>query len=144
MLMFFMFDILKYSNVSGWRRSHGGDDVTVAVVDVRQAYFHAKPADDTYTGLPDNHDAGNRVRKYGKLKRCLYGTRWAPGRGSGELQAGIKEADLKIGEMSKCTFRSGCGKFVGTMHRDDVLMSWWRSIVEKVQKSLRKRYETRE
>ena len=50
---------------------------------------------------------------------------------------------MKIGEMSKCTFRSGCGKLVGTMHRDDVLISWPRSIVEKVRRSLRKCCQTR-
>ena len=39
---------------------------------------------------------------------------------------------MKIGE-TKCTFRSGCGKLVGTIHGHDVLMSGPRSIVEKVQ-----------
>ena len=69
-----------------------------------------------------------------------------PGRGCGRSwRAGIKLADLKIGEMSECTFHWGCWKLVGTMHGDDVLISGPRGgIVEKVHKSTRKRYETRE
>ena len=51
---------------------------------------------------------------------------------------------MKIGAMSKCVFRSECGKLVGTMHGDDVLMAGPRSVIEKPRSSLRKRYETRE
>ena len=64
----------------------------------------------TPTPRPDNYDARTRARKCGKLKRCLYGTRQAARTWLWELEVGIKEADLKIGEMSKCTFRSLCGR----------------------------------
>ena len=46
-----------------------------------------------------------------------FGTRQAASAWHRELEAGVKEADLKICEMYKCTFRTGCGKLVGTMHR---------------------------
>ena len=88
------------------------DDDTKLWSTKRRAYNDAKPADDTYIELPDSYDAGTRVWKSGKLKRCLYGTRQAARAWQRELEADIKEADLKIGEMSKCTFRSGCCKLV--------------------------------
>ena len=120
------------------------DDVIVVVVDIRRAYFYAKPAVDTFVELPDYYDAAIRARKCGKLKRCLYGTRPAARSWQRELEDGLKEAGMKIGVMSKCAFRSECGRVVGTMHGDDVLMAGPRSVIEKVRKCLRKRYETRE
>ena len=113
-----------------------GDDVTVAVVDLRRAYFYAKTADDTNIELPDYFDARTRRGSMASSSGACMKRASLPGR-QRELEASIEEADLKIGETSKCTFRSGCGKLVGTMHGDDVLMSGPRSIVEKVQKSLK-------
>ena len=107
--------------------------IRLALSHIRRAYFYAKPADDIHIELPDYYDAGTWARKCGKLKRCLYRTRQAARTWQRELDAGVMEADLKIGEMSKCTFRSGCGKLVGTLHGD--LMSGPRIIVEKVPKS---------
>ena len=76
----------------GSGQSRKDDDVIVAVVDIRRAYFYAKPAEDTFVELPDYYDAGFRARKCGKLKRCLYGTRPAARSWQRELEAGVKEA----------------------------------------------------
>ena len=46
--------------------------------------------------------------------------------------------------MSTCSFKSPCGKLVGVVHDDDILLAGPRSLVDAVRKSLRKRYETRE
>ena len=51
---------------------------------------------------------------------------------------------MVIGEMSKCSFKSPCGKLVGVVHGDDILLSGPRSLVDAVRNSLRKRYEIRE
>ena len=50
---------------------------------------------------------------------------------------------MVIGEMSKCSFKSPCGKLVGVVHADD-LLSGPRSLVDAVRNSRRKRYEIRE
>ena len=46
--------------------------------------------------------------------------------------------------MSKCSFKSPCGKLVGVVHGDDILLSGPRSLVDAVRNSLRKRHEIRE
>ena len=51
---------------------------------------------------------------------------------------------MVIGEMSKCSFKSPCGKLVGVVHGDDILLSGPRSLVDAVRNSLRKHYEIRE
>ena len=51
---------------------------------------------------------------------------------------------MVIGEMSKCSFKSPCGKLVGVVHGDDILLSGPRSLVDAVRNSLRKRCEIRE
>ena len=52
-------------------------DVVVAVVDVRRAYFYAKPEENTFVELPDYFDAETRRTHCARLRRCLYGTRQA-------------------------------------------------------------------
>ena len=51
---------------------------------------------------------------------------------------------MVMGELSKCSFKSPCGKLVGVVHGDDILLSGPRSLVHTVRNSLRKRYEIRE
>ena len=51
---------------------------------------------------------------------------------------------MVIGEMSNCSFKSPCGKLMGVVHGDDILLSGPRSLVDAVRNSLRKRYEIRE
>ena len=51
---------------------------------------------------------------------------------------------MVIGEMSKCSFKSPCGKLVGVVHGDDILLSGPRSLVDAVRNSLRKHYEIHE
>ena len=49
-----------------------------------------------------------------------------------------------MGKMSNCSFESPCGKVVGVVHGDDILLSGPRTLADAVRKSPRKRYETRE
>ena len=53
-------------------------------------------------------------------------------------------AGVVMGKMSMCSFKSPCGKLVGVVHGDDILLAGPRSLVDAARKSLRKRYETRE
>ena len=126
------------------RNAKEGDDIVVAVTDIRRAYFYAKPAVDTFVELPDYFDAATRRTSCGRLLRCLYGTRPAARAWQRELEHGIEKANLKVGKMSKCAFTSECGTLAGTMHGDDVLMAGPRRVVSAVQGVLRDRYETRE
>ena len=54
-----------------------------------------------------------------RLGRCLYGTRQAARSWQREIEKGIKAAGMVIGEMSKCSFKSPCGKLVGVVHGVD-------------------------
>ena len=49
-----------------------------------------------------------------------------------------------MGKISKCSFKSPCGKLVGVVHGDDILLAGPTSLVDAARKSLRKRCETRE
>ena len=60
------------------------------------------------------------------------------------VEKGIKAAGMVMGKMSKCSFKSPCGKLVGVVHSDDILLAGPRSLVDASRKSLRKRHETRE
>ena len=62
------------SHVAPAGRNNGD---TVAVVDVRRAYFYAEPLPKTSVELPDCNDLDNRTRCCGRLRRCFYGTRQA-------------------------------------------------------------------
>ena len=114
------------------RKKDGAGDVVLAAVDICWAYSYAKAAEDTYIEVPDHFDPVTRARKVGKLKRCLYGTRQAARASQRELEAGVSEVGMKVGDMSKCVFRSNCGALVGAMLRcDDVLMAGPRNLVRK-------------
>ena len=119
-------------------------DHVVAVVDVRRAYFYAELLPKTFVELPDYFDMDTRTRCCGRLRRCLFGTRQAARSWQREMDQGIKAAGMVIGEMLKCSFKSPCGKLVGVVHGDDILLSGPRSLVDAVRNSLRKRYEIRE
>ena len=119
-------------------------DHVVAVVDVRRAYFYAEPLPKTFVELSDYFDIDTRTRCCGRLRRCLYGTRQAARSWQREMEKGIKAAGMEKGEMSKCSFKSPCGKLVGVVHGDEVQLSGPRSLVEAVRNSLRTRYEIRE
>ena len=131
--------VLSHAAAAGKSKDH-----VVAVVDVRRAYFYAEPLPKTFVELPDYFDIDTRTRCCGKLRRCLYGTRQAARSWQREIEKGIKAAGMVIGEMSKCSFKSLCGKLVGVVHGDDILLSGPRSLVDAVRNSLRKRYEIRE
>ena len=47
------------------------DEVIVALVEIRRACFHAKPADDTCIELHEYCDVGTRARKCGELNGVL-------------------------------------------------------------------------
>ena len=49
-----------------------------------------------------------------------------------------------MGKMSKCSFKSPCGKLVGVVRGNGILLAGPRSLVDAVRKSLRKRCGTRE
>ena len=51
---------------------------------------------------------------------------------------------MVTGKITKCFFKSPCGKLVGVVHSDDILLAGPRSHVGAVRKSPRKRHETRE
>ena len=61
-----------------------------------------------------------------------------------EIQKRIKAAGMVMGNMPKCSSKSTCGKLVGVVHGDDILLARPRSRVGAVRKCPRKRYETRE
>ena len=65
-----------------------GEDIVVAVLDVRRAYFHAEEKKDTFVELLDYVPAEFRTTHVGQLRKALYGTRpaaasWGGG-GEGE------------------------------------------------------------
>ena len=131
--------LISHAAAAGKSKDH-----LVAVVDVRRAYFYAEPLPKTFVELLDYFDIDTRTRCCGRLRRCLYGTRQAARSWQREIQKGIKAAGMVIGEMSKCSFKSPCGKLVGVVHGDDILLSGPRSLVDAVRNSLRKRCEIRE
>ena len=131
--------VLSHAAAAGKSKDH-----VVAVVDVRRAYFYAEPLPKTFFELPDYFDIDTRTRCCGKLRRCLYGTRQAARSWQREIEKGIKAAGMVMGEMSKCSFKSPCGKLVEVVHGDDILLSGPRSLVDAVRNSLRKRNEIRE
>ena len=49
-----------------------------------------------------------------------------------------------MGTISRCAFRSPCGKLVRVVHGDDILLGGPTLFVDAVRESLRQRYETRE
>ena len=131
--------VLSHAPAAGRNKDH-----IVAVVDVRRAYFFAEPLPKTFVELPDHCDLDTRTRCCGRLRRCLYGTRQVGRSWQREIEKGIKAAGIVMGKMSRCSFKSPCGKLVGVVHGDDILLAGPRSLVDAVRKSLRKRCETRE
>ena len=131
--------VLSHAAAAGRNKDH-----VVAVVDVRRAYFYAEPLPKTFVELLDYCDLDALTRCCGRLRCCLYGTRQALRLWQREIEKGIKAAGMVMGKMSKCSFKCPCGKLVGVVHGDDILLAGPRSLVDAARKSLRKRCETRE
>ena len=123
--------VLSNAAAAGRNKDH-----VVAVVDVRRAYFNAEPLPKTFVELPDYYDFDTWTRCCGRLRRCLYGTRQAVGSWQREMEKGIKAAGMVMGKMSKCAFKSPCGKLVGVVHGDDILLARPRSLGDAARKSL--------
>ena len=131
--------VLNHAAAAGKNKDH-----IVAVVDVRRAYFFAEPLPKTFVELPDHCDLDTQTRCCGRLRRCLYGMRQAGRSWQRETEKGIKVAGMVMGKMSRCSFKSPCGKLVGVVHGDDILLAGPRSLVDAIRKSPRKRQEKRE
>ena len=120
--------VLSHAAAAGRNEDH-----TVAVVDVRRAYFCAEPLPKTFE-LLDRH-----------LDKMLRETEALPVRDETgckvvttcETEKGIKAAGMVMG-------KSPCGKWVGVVHGDDILLAGRRSLVDAIRMSLGKRYDTRE
>ena len=56
----------------------------------------------------------------------------------------MRAAGMTMGTVPNCAFKSPCGKLVGAVHGDDILLGGPRKFISAVQASLRKRYDTRE
>ena len=110
--------VLSHAAAAGRNKDH-----IVAVVDVRRAYFYAEPLPKTFVELPDCYDLDTRTRWCGRLRRCLCGTRQAARSWQREIEKGIKAAGMVMGKMSKCSFKSPCGKLVGVVHGDTTCCS---------------------
>ena len=107
--------VLSHAAAAGRNKDH-----VVAVVDVRRAYFYAKPIPKTFVELPD-YDLDTQTRCCGRLRRCLYGTRPAARSWQREMEKAIKAAGMVMGKMSKCSFKSPCGKLMGVVRDDDIM-----------------------
>ena len=123
--------VLSHAAAAGSHKDH-----VVAVFDVRRAYFYGEPLPKTFVKLPDYCDLDTRTRCCGRLRRCLYGTRQAARSWQRETEKGLRAAGMVMGKMSTCSFKSLCGKLIGVVHGDDILLSGPRSLVDAVRKSL--------
>ena len=54
-------------------RTYKGQPLKLHFIDIRKAYFNARPKRDLYVRLPSELGLGRNV--VGKLQRCMYGTR---------------------------------------------------------------------
>ena len=61
--------------ISHAARQAESEDIVVAVVDVRRAYFYVEEKRDTFVELPDYLPAEFRTTLVGMLRKALYGTR---------------------------------------------------------------------
>ena len=62
------------------------------------------------------------------------------GRGRVNWRKASKAAGMVMNKMLRCSFKSPCGKLVGVVHCDDILLRGPRSFVDAVRKSLRNRH----
>ena len=100
--------VLSHVAAAGRNKDH-----VVAFVDVRRACFNAELLPKTFVEQPDFCDLGTRTRCCRRLRRCLNGTRQAAKSWQRETVKGMKAAGMVMGKMSKCSFKSPCGKWVG-------------------------------
>ena len=131
--------VLSHAAAAGKNKDH-----VVAVVNVRCAYFYVEPLAQTFVELLDYYDLHTRTRCCMRLRRCLFGTRQAARSWQREIEKGIKAAVMVMGKLSKCSVKSPCGKLVGVVHGDDMMLAGPRSLFDAARESPRKRYETRE
>ena len=68
-----------------------GEDIVVAMFDVRRAYFYAEEKRDTFVELSDYVPAEFRTTRVGKLRKALYGTRPAAASWGDELRKGARQ-----------------------------------------------------
>ena len=52
----------------------------------------------------------------------LYGTRQAPRSWQRETLTGTEAPGMAMGTLSRCSCKSPCGKFVGVVHGEDMLL----------------------
>ena len=83
-----------------------GEDIVVAVFDVRRAYFYAKEKRDTFVELPFYVPAEFRAAHVGKLRKVLYGTRPAAASWGDELRGGLVSCSLTVGAVWNFCFHN--------------------------------------
>ena len=114
-------------------------DRLVPFVDVRRAYFFGEPLPKTFVELPHIYDLDTRRRYCKRLRRWLVQDETRCKRLRQRVtEKGSKAAGMVMGEMSGCSFKSLCGKLVGVVPGDDILLGGPGSLVDALWKALRK------
>ena len=121
-----------------------GEDMVVAVFDVRCAYFYAEEKRDTFVELPDYVPAEFRTTHIGKLRKALYGTRPAASSWGDGLRKGLVSCGLTVGMVSRCCFHNELCSVAGTVHGDDIFVAGPRQDIANMGATLKKRWETRD
>ena len=78
-----------------------------------------------FAAVPARHETGGLVMATRKRKKR------------------IKAASMTLRAMSKCAFKSPCGKLGGAVHGDDISLGGQRKLTSAVWASLREGFETR-
>ena len=119
-----------------------GEDIVVAVFDVRRAYFYAEEKRDTFVELPDCVPAEFRTTHVGKLRKALYGTRPAAASWRDELRKGLVSCRPTVGTVSRCCFHNELCSVAGTVRGDEICVAGPRQDIAKMEATLKKRWET--
>ena len=116
-----------------------GEDIVVAVFDVRRAYFYAKEKRDTFVELPYYVPAEFRAALVGKLRKAMYGTRPAAASWGDELRKGLVSCSLTVGAVWNFCFHNELRSVAGTVHGDDIFVAGPRQDIARVGAKLKKK-----
>ena len=105
--------------MSQWarERKRDGHDIKLHCIDVRKAYFNARPKRSIYIRLPQELGLGRGV--VGRLKRCIYGTRDAAALWESTYTNVLTDMGFTQGISNPCVFHHRAWGLALVAHGDD-------------------------
>ena len=122
--------------MSRWasERTRGDQHLKIHMLDVRKAYFNAIPNRSIYIKLPAEMGYGKAV--YGRLRRCIYGTRDAGALWESIYTAVLLKMGFVQGASSPCCFHHADWGVSLVVHGDDFTSLGTDAALDRYEKEM--------